>query len=142
MADVITLDQSLKDWRTSLLPDLNYKLKMPFPLFEFHAQYLSVQMTLHNRALELLQQPNSIGGVDRECAEFTSFLTTFPRDNLMFAHQTAQFLRDFRIMYGYKTAPTAAMHAAAVATSILLRSMKDAQTRAGPVSHFNRLRAV
>jgi hypothetical protein len=142
VVDITSLDQALINWRTSLPPDLSYTLKMPFPLFEFHGQYLSVQMTLHNRALEVLLEPESAEGGDREPAELNGFLTALRRDNLMFAHQTAQFLKDFRIHYGYKTTPTAVMHAAAIATSILLRSMKDIQTRIGPVSHLSRLREV
>lgn len=143
VANITSLNQALIDWRGDLPTDLSYKAKMPCVLFEFHGQYLSVQMTLHNRALELLQDAKSSEGHESGIsgsADLSDFLTILRRDNSLFAHQTAQYLKDFRSMYGYKITPTAIMHAAAVATSILLRGMKEAQTRLGPVAHLDRYR--
>lgn len=140
MANVTSLDQALIDWRANLPGVLSYKAKMPFVLFELHGQYFSVQMTWHNRALELLEDEDSNEGYEVGPADLNYYLTNLRRDNMIFAHLTAQYLKDFRNIYGNKTTPTAIMHAAAVATSILLRSMKDAQTRIGPASHLDQYR--
>jgi hypothetical protein len=100
---------------------------MPVTLFEFHGQYLSVQMTLHNRVLELFQVPNATTGNKQDQIVASDFLAAVGRESLIFAHETAQYLHDFREMYGYKITPTAIMHAAALASSILLRNMRDTQ---------------
>lgn len=120
---VASLTQAVTAWCTDLPTDLSYKPKMPLPLFEFHGQYLSVQMTLHNRALDLLLGSDLPVEIVEVSSGMREYINTLHRDNLRFAHLASQYLRDFRNMYGYKITPTAVMHPAAVAATVLLRNM-------------------